>query len=57
MFADFIECGNLLNFNDSLNFVSRTGTNISTLSLIILVAISEPCEALEQSFSPLVPVL
>ena len=57
MFADFIECGNLLNFNDSLNFVSRTGTNISTLSLIILVAVSEPCEALEQSFSPLDPVL
>ena len=57
MFADFIECGNLLNFNDSLNFVSRTGTNMSTLSLIILVAISESCEALEQSFSPLVPVL
>ena len=49
MFADFIECGNLLNFNDSLNFVSRTGTNMSILSLRILVGISESCEALEQS--------
>ena len=33
MFADFIECGNLLNFNDSLNSVSRTGTNMSILFL------------------------
>ena len=49
MFANFIKCGNLLNFNDSLNSVSRTGTNISILSLIILVGISEDCEALEQS--------
>ena len=49
MFADFIKCGNLLNFDDSLNSVSRTGTNISILSLIILVGISEDCEALEQS--------
>ena len=49
MFADFIKCGNLLNFNDSLNSVSRTGTNISILSLIILVGISEYCEVLEQS--------
>ena len=49
MFADFIKCGNLLNFNDSLNSVSRTGTNISILSLIILVGISEDCEALEKS--------
>ena len=48
MFADFIKCGNLLNFNDSLNSVSRTGTNISILSLIILVGISEDCEVLEQ---------
>ena len=54
MFGDFIECGNLLNFNDSLNSVSRTDTNMSILSLIILVGISESCEALEQSrfFSP-----
>ena len=49
MFADFIECENLLNFNDSLNSVSRTGTIMSILSLIILVGISESCEALEQS--------
>ena len=49
MFADFIKCGNLLNFDDSLNSVSRTGTNISILSLIILVGISEDCEALEKS--------
>ena len=49
IFADFIECGNLFNFNDSLNSVSRTGTNMSILSLIILVGISESCEALEQS--------
>ena len=49
IFADFIECGNLFNFNDSLNFVSRTGANMSILSLIILAGIFEPCEVLEQS--------
>ena len=48
MFADFIECRNLLNFNNSLNSVSRTVTNMSILSLIILVGISESFEALEQ---------
>ena len=46
MFADFIECGNLRKFNDSLTSFSKTGTNMSILSLIILVGISEPCEAL-----------
>ena len=51
MFADFIKCGNLLNFNDSLNSVSRTGTNISILSLIILVGISEDCEVLNSPSS------
>ena len=49
MFGDFIECGNLLNFNDSLNSVSRTDTNMPVLSSIILLGISESCEALEQS--------
>ena len=49
MFADFLKCGNLLNFNDSLTSVSRTGTNMSILSLITLVGISEDCVALEQS--------
>ena len=49
MFPDFIECGNLFNFHDSLNSVSRTGTNMSTLSLIILVGIYESCQALEKS--------
>ena len=49
MFANFIECGNLFNFNYSSNSVSRTGTNMSILSLIILVGISESCKALEQS--------
>ena len=48
MFADFIECGNLRKFNDSLTSFSKTGTNMSILSLIILVGISEPCEALQQ---------
>ena len=45
MFADFIECGNLLNFNDSLTSISRTGTNASILSLIILVGISGSCDS------------
>ena len=49
MFADFIECGNLLNSVDSLNSNDRTGTNMSILSLIVLVGISESYEALEQS--------
>ena len=49
LFADFIEYGNLLNFNDLLNSVRGTGTNMSILTLIILVEISESCEALEQS--------
>ena len=49
MFASFIECGNLLNFNDTFNSISRTGTNMSILSAIIIVKISESCEALEQS--------
>ena len=49
MFADFIECENLLNVNNSLNSVSRTGTNKSILSLIILVRIIESCEAVGQS--------
>ena len=49
MFADFIECGNRFNFNDSLNSVSRAGTNMSMLSLTILVGMFESCEALDQS--------
>ena len=49
IFADFMECINLLNINDSLNFVCRTGPNMSILYLIILVGISESYEALEQS--------
>lgn len=48
-FADFIECRNVLNVNDSLNSVSRTVTNMWILSLTILVGISESCEAVEQS--------
>ena len=49
IFADFKNCGNLLNFNDSINSVSTTGTNMSILSLIILLGISDSCEVLEQS--------
>ena len=51
IFAYFKNCGNLLNFNDSINSVSTTGINMSILSLINLLGISDSCEVLEQSRS------
>ena len=45
--ASFIDDGNIPSANDLLNSSGRIGVEISILSLITLVGISESCAALE----------